>query len=278
MGSLSQTLDMVDTIVISNIEEELCGKSIEEKILYYDNKLKPHKITRSKINDLKYSKDSLIKKYMEEIKQPMRLKIKLINYKALFFYFKLNFIESSSVSLKYENYYNLLDSTKNDSLKEKFGSDKSIKIKMLYTNFPHLIGYKNNDSDSASSIYSKGFNDDFLNQIFYEKNLIIDYKEHGCKLDKIDSISWIWETLTNPFYIFDNSGINSSKSKLKGDLIFLKIKGNIVHYVSLIKIGTRENEYVINSQHILIMKKYNDMFIEKNAIYKVDYKLKKSQR
>lgn len=278
MGSLSQALDMVDTIITSNTEEELCGKSIEEKILYYDNKLRPHKDIRSKINNLKYSKDSLIKEYMEGIKQPVRLKIKLINYKALFFYFKLSFIESSSVSLKYENYYNILNDTKNDSLKEKFGSDKNIKIKMLYTNFPHLIGYKNDDSDSASTMYNKGFNDDFLNQIFYEKNLIIDYEEHGCKLEKIDSISWIWDTLNNPFYIFDNSGINSSKSKLKGDLVFLKIQGKIAHYVSLIKIGTCENEYVINSQHILSIKKYNDMFIEKNAIYKVNYELKKSQR
>lgn len=276
--SLDQLLAKVETQVQEKVQDELSVKTIEEKIIYYDTKLKPFKDTRCTINDLKYSKDSYIKEYIENTEQPIRLLTKLINYKALFFYFKLKFIESSSVYLYYEDYYNLLGSSKNEILEKGFGEKKAIKIKMLYTNFPHLIGYKNDDSDSASSMYTKGFNDDFLNQIFYEKNLIKDYREHGCTMEKIHSISWIWNTLKDPFYIFDNSGINSSKSKLKGDLIFLKIKGKLVHYVSLVKIGNAENEYVINSQHILTISKYNDMFLESNAIYKVNYELKKSQR
>lgn len=260
---LGALLDLQEDSINTKVEEysdidlltriDMLNKSLDEK-----------KDIRKEINLLKYAKDELIKEYIENTVQPFKLKLRYINYKALFFYFKKHFIETTkTVSL---NTFSESEYEIKEEFKDFFNGIQNISyiIQTLYTNFPHLIGFKNGNDGDGKYINSK-LNEDFLNKIFYETNLIDDYKTHGCDLDKIQALSWIDKTLKKPNYIFNKQGV-ASTSKLEGSLIFVRIVKGTVHYVSLIKIS--DNYLVINSQHSLSISKYQKMFIETNAIVK----------
>lgn len=255
MGKLE---DLQDAIIESKIKK---FDTIEKEIEHYNKLLEQNSYARKVINTYKYKKDKLIIQYIEETTQPNKLKKHLINYKALFFYFKKKFIESNHVlSIElFEHSGNYLA----DEFKEYFCRDNRIVLKTLYTNFPHLIGFKNNDDENVLMQNAK-LNDDFLNKIFYETNLIEDYETHGCDLDKIQSISWIEKTLKKPNYVFTMDALNDSK--LKATLIFVRINKNTVHYTSLINI--KDNKFAINSHHSLSITKYQKMFTEEKAIFK----------
>lgn len=255
MGKLE---DLQDAIIESKIKH---FDSIEKEIEHYNRLLKEKSIVRKEINTYKYKKDELITQYIEETTQPNKLKQHLINYKALFFYFKKKFIESNhilDIDL-YDHSGNFLS----DEFKDNFNIDNRIILKTLYTNFPHLIGFKNKDDESILNQNAK-LNDDFLNKIFYETNLLEDYETHGCDLDKIQSISWIEKTLRKPNYVFTMDALKNSK--LEATLIFVRISRGTVHYTSLVNI--KDNKFAINSHHSLGIAKYKKMFDEEQAIYK----------
>ena len=58
---------------------------IEDKIIYYDKKLDELVTYRTEINELKKTKDKLVKQYIVDTKTPKILDLKLLNYKALLF-------------------------------------------------------------------------------------------------------------------------------------------------------------------------------------------------
>ena len=87
---------------------------------------------------MKKAKNKLIKQYIIDTKAPKILDLELLNYKALLFYFKDNFIKTSLI-LK------LADYEKNGKLEDSFKIlflNKKINIRSEFNNFPHLIGIK----------------------------------------------------------------------------------------------------------------------------------------
>lgn len=138
-----------------------------------------------------------------------------------------------------------------------------------------MIGYK----EDEKTLY-KDSNKKFLENIFYETNLIKDYTDHGCKLDKIETFSWIWNTLNKPTYVFLGNAINSG-SNLNSDIVFVRktsdfidktTKRRVYHYVSLINIDRTKNIYVINSHHPLTHSNFTLQFDITKKIYEFNYK------
>ncbi len=209
-------------------------KSIEDEIRKYDSQLKELAVKRVEINDLKKAKDKLVKQYIIDTKAPKSLNIELLNYKALLFYFKDSFIKRSLI-LK------LADYEKNGKLEANFINfflDKKIELnKIKWINFPHLIGIGDKKID------------EFLDGIFYETNLIEDFKTHKGNVDKIKTFSWIYATLQNPKYIFDKDGIKENR-KFKSDLIFVRrITRNSEYYWHVVGLGKESNGFFIQSQY-----------------------------
>lgn len=262
-------------------EIEDAEKTLEERIEDLIQELDAYSDSRKTINTLKHQKDRLILEYIELVKQPELLDIGLINYKALYFYFKANFIEVSDKFLSFEDYNNNLDRIQlaNKTKFEKaFGEDNRIYLDIKATNFPHLIGFKQDDKDEFGS-YDNTKNREFLNNIYYETNLLEDYSDHGCDIDKIKTVSWIWNTLKKPLYVFQQDAIDSTKSNLKTDLLFVKkvktdpigAKGTY-HYVSLIKIQSScKNKYVINSHHPMTEDEFRVKYNTNKAIYQYNF-------
>jgi hypothetical protein len=213
----------------------------------------------------------LVKEYISSTKQPNKLDLEILNYKAMLFYFIDRFISDSDSPLDLSNYLNRL--AKKEIFENLFVNGK-IFINTKYTNFPHLIGYK----EEAESPHKKT-NKQFLESIFYETNLIKDFSDHGCKRDKIETFSWIWNTLNKPTYIFLGDAISDS-SNLEADIIFVRKKTKIIsrtekqrtyHYVSLIKIDAVKNTYVINSHHPLTHSDFTLQFDINKKIYEFNY-------
>jgi len=248
-------------------------KTLEENIKELDNELQKYKVVRRTINSLKEEKDRYIVAYIESIKQPNLLDINLINYKALYFFFKKNFIEEKKI-LYFENYRNDMEKiqlSKRSSFHNSFDGDSRIYLDIKETNFPHLIGYKLEEKNSFGS-YDNSRNSIFLNSIYYETNLIEDYEQHGCDLKKIKCISWIWKTLKEPLFVFDQDGIREGRSNLKTDLLFLKKLKGTYHYVSLKKIkNSHKNKYVINSHHKISEQEFKEKYNVNKAIYKFKF-------
>lgn len=189
----------------------------------------------------------------------------------MLFYFIDRFISDSDSPLDLIEYSNKLE--EKEDFESLFVNDK-IFINTKYTNFPHLIGYK----EDVNSPHKKT-NKQFLETIFYETNLIKDFPEHGCKRDKIETFSWIWSTLKKPTYIFLSNAISDS-SNLEADVIFVHKKTKIIsrtnrkrtyHYVSLVKIDDVKNTYVINSHHPLTHSDFVLQFDMDKKIYEFNY-------
>ncbi|MDM8569447.1 hypothetical protein QUF50_08080 [Thiotrichales bacterium HSG1] len=214
---------------------------IEDEIRFYNNQLDEFVVQRAKINKLKKAKDKLVKQYIVDTKAPKILDLELLNYKALLFYFKDNFIKTS-LTLKFMNY------EKDGKLEDcfiGFFSNGKINIRSEFNNFPHLIGIKN-------ELHISGYMDEFMDSIFYETSLLEDYEKHNLNykrdIHKIKAFSWIIETLYNPTYVFDKSAIKKKESvNFKSDLIFARMVENCTynwHIVGLKKLG---RNFVIQS-------------------------------
>lgn len=278
---VNMTLDSI----ISRVEDfnsEAVDKShsdmqLEEQIRSLITELTQYSEARKKINKLKQKKDKLIREYIDTISQPNYLDIKLINYKALYFYFKANFIEVENKFLTFSNYNNNLQKVykqNNTKFQEAFNDEGRIYLDVKSTNFPHLIGFKQDDKDMFGN-YDNSKNKEFLNNIYYETDLLHDYENHGCDIQKIKTISWIWDTLTKPSYIFNQNGINKGKSNITTDILFVRSHKETYHYVSLIKISsTTKNKYVINSHHPMKRDEFFVKFDINQKIYMYDYKKK----
>ncbi len=234
------------------VEAQHSSMTIKEKIKDLIEELNTFSEQRKTINTLKQNKDKLIRVYIDTISQPNYLDINLINYKAIYFYFKANFIEIENKFLTFSTYNNNLQKVykRNETkFQDAFNVDGRIYLDIKSTNFPHLIGFKQDDTDMYGS-YDNSKNKEFLNNIYYETDLIHDYQNHGCDIKKIKTISWIWDTLNKPTYVFDQNGINRGKSNITTDILFVRSYKDIYHYVSLIKIKSNcKNKYVINSHH-----------------------------
>ena len=95
MSSLNDIILIITKEKVTCFEEEsFVHQNIKDEIEYYDDLLEKLTIPRAKINELKEKKDKLVKQYINETKAPKSLNIKLLNYKALLFYFKDNFIKT----------------------------------------------------------------------------------------------------------------------------------------------------------------------------------------
>lgn len=265
MSSLNDIILIITKEKVTCFEAEPCiHQNVEDKIKFYDDLLEKLTIPRAKINELKEKKDNLVKQYINETKAPKSLDIELLNYKALLFYFKDNFIKKP-LTLR------LTDYQTNGKLQNDFANfffDGQIKInKVKWVGFPHLIGIKDVNIDK------------FLDGIFYEMNLLEDYKTHKGDVHKIKTFSWVIETLRNPTYVFDIKGIKAKH--FKSDLVFIrKITGNCDnpkyywHIVGLGKeVGGTENEFFIRSQFPMQSEKELYRKFDKNKnIYKKKWK------
>ena len=248
--------------------KEMQERTLEENIIYLIDQLKKYENERKIINELKENKDKLIVEYIESIEQPNLLKLELINYKALYFFFKKNFIENKKILYlnEYSNNIDVLQKSKKSVFHNAFDQEGRIYLDIKETNFPHLIGYKTRNKDIDGN-YDNSRNSKFLNSIFYETSLIEDYREHDCKIDKIQRISWIWKTLRKPLFVFDQEGIYNSD--LKTDLLFVRKIEGTYHYVSLIKLSkSSKNKYVINSHHSIKNASFRSKYNQNKAIYK----------
>lgn len=254
------------------IKSEIEETSIEKQIEHYICELNKLEVARKKINDLKLYKDELVKTYINDNKQPNRLNFNLLNYKALLFYFIDKFISDADNPLSFENYENKCE--EKEEFISLFNDKGKIFINTKYTNFPHLIGYKEDDKDPF-----KDTNKRFIEKIFYETNLIKDFTSHGCKKDKIETFSWIWKTLNKPLYVLTAQAIKQG-SNLNGDVIFVSKRSSIsqygkkevvYHYVSLLKINSEKNIYVINSHHPLNNHQFQLQFDTNKKIYEYKF-------
>ncbi len=251
--------------------------SIEDKIRYYDGKLEELAIHRAEINKLKKAKDELVKQYIGEMQAPKSLKLELLNYKALFFYFKDKFIRKPLILklAEYKKNGHLILQQAEDKKNgyydfTDFFSNGQIQIKSEFKNFPHLIGIKNKPHES-------GYLDKFMDDIFYETTLLEDYKEHNPDfhkrdIHKIKTFSWIIETLDKPRFVFNQGAIKRKrrKGKFESDLIFarqIKTDGEYNwHIVGLQKIG--QKNFVIKSHFpIKENKEFSGKFYIDNKIY-----------
>lgn len=240
-------------------------------IFSINKELDNHTKIRNTINSLKIKKDNFVKQYIEETKMPNKLDIEYLNYKALLFYF-LEHFTYEDMTLEYKNYSNNLSKitqSKKSVLQDFFPNSLPIKINVQLSNFPHLIGYKDKyfDETSQSWINQKSTKKEFIRNILYESNLTNDYEKDGCHLDKIEAFSWIMSTLKKPIFIFDKDGLKPS-TNLKADIVFIRKKAGVYHYVSLKKhIGSNENEYYINSHHYISELNFRKKFYDNKIIY-----------
>jgi len=235
------------------------------------------------INSLREKQDRLLVEYIENTFQPEELDPEIITYKSLFLYFRKTFIQNRRI-LKFNSFSrNGARARQVEIFKNFFGDTKEIHIDLKDTNFPHLIGYKNSLKDEYGQ-WDKSHNIEFLDKVFYEINLIEDYKEHDCSLSKMRCISWISETLNKPTWILDNTCL-TKKTRVSTDLLFIRRvkKSNdkfSYHYVSLIKERPRESllsKYIINSHHKIEKSDImgiNMKFNVRKAIYKYDFRKK----
>lgn len=277
--SLDKYLSQIEDF---RIEEDL-GKSLLSLIKNNEAALAEFEEVIRKINSLREKQDPLLVEYIENTFQPKELNSEIITYKALFLYFKKTFIQNRRI-LKFNSFSRNGARTRQVEIFKSFFEDtKEIHIDVKDTNFPHLIGYKNSLKDEYGQ-WDKSHNIEFLDKIFYETNLIEDYKEHDCSLSKMRCISWISETLNKPTWILDNECL-TEKTKVSTDLLFIrKVKKPnnkfSYHYVSLIKERPREsllNKYIINSHHKIEKSDIigiNMKFDVKKAIYKYDFRKK----
>jgi hypothetical protein len=255
---------LMNTLISTN-------NTLLQNITNIDKELNNHDTIRNKINSLKIEKDSFIKQYIEETKMPDKLNIEYLNYKALLFYF-LEHFTYEDMTLKYQDYSNNLSKislTKRREFQEFFYNSLPIKINVQLSNFPHLIGYKDKYFDQVSQtlINQKSTKKEFIRNILYESNLTNDYEKDGCHTDKIEAFSWIISTLKKPIFIFDKDGIKPN-SNLKADIIFIRKKSGLYHYVSLKKhLGSTENEYYINSHHHMSELNFRRKFYDNKIIY-----------
>lgn len=240
-------------------------------IFSINKELDNHTKIRNTINSLKIKKDNFVKQYIEETKMPNKLDIEYLNYKALLFYF-LEHFTYEDMTLEYKNYSNNLSKitqSKKSVFQDFFPNSLPIKINVQLSNFPHLIGYKDKyfDETSQSWINQKSTKKEFIRNILYESNLTNDYEKDGCHLDKIEAFSWIMSTLKKPIFIFDKDGLKPS-TNLKADIVFIRKKAGVYHYVSLKKhIGSNENEYYINSHHYISELNFRKKFYDNKIIY-----------
>lgn len=257
-------------------------KTLKDKIKALDEELDSFDSSRIKINSLKVKKDKFIIQYINETNFPKPLDLRMLNYKALLFYFIDHFTYENTI-LKYEDFeendelkiysskkdifknlffvknfiYKCDD--KNTLLKDVSLIPKAIKINVNTINFPHLIGYKDHEKTTK---------DDFIRNIMYESNLSNDYENDGCDKSKIQAFSWILDTLKNPHWVFDSEGIRTENSKLKSDIIFVRKHNATYHYVSLEKhLENIDNEYYINSHHHMRESNFKKTFNDNKKIY-----------
>jgi hypothetical protein len=279
LGHLEDLIDDNRNEEISKITKN--NDKIENKIESLDKKLDEHASIRTTINSLKIEKDKFIIEYINKTYFPKELNLKLLNYKALLFYFIDNFTYKNT-TLEYENFPKSDDKniylSKKDTFKNLFVIEektyscnkdlllenisyikKSIKINVNISNFPHLIGYKDND---------KSTKDEFIRNIMYESNLSHDYETDGCDKTKIKAFSWILDTLKKPHWVFDSDAIIRKNSKLNSDIIFVRKFKTTYHYVSLEKhLGNINNEYYINSHHFMGEPTFKRTFNDNKKIY-----------
>lgn len=257
-NKLLNTLTKTENTLIQNIN------SINKELNKHDN-------IRNTINSLKIKKDTFVKEYIEQTKMPDKLNKEYLNYKALLFYF-LEHFTYEDMTLEHTNYSNNLSKitqSKKSIFQSFFPNLLPIKINVQLSNFPHLIGYKDKYFDEVSKtwINQKSTKKEFIRNILYESNLTNDYEKDGCHVDKIEAFSWIMSTLKRPIFIFDKDGLKSI-SNLKADIIFIRKKMGIYHYVSLKKhIGSNENEYYINSHHHMSELDFRKKFYDNKIIY-----------
>lgn len=245
--------------------------TLTQNINSINKELDKHDNIRNTINSLKIKKDTFVKQYIEQTKMPDKLNKEYLNYKALLFYF-LEHFTYEDMTLEHTNYSNNLSKvtqSKKGIFQSFFPNSLPIKINVQLSNFPHLIGYKDKYFDEASKtwINQKSTKKEFIRNILYESNLTNDYEKDGCHVDKIEAFSWIMSTLKRPIFIFDKDGLKSI-SNLKADIIFIRKKMGIYHYVSLKKhIGSNENEYYINSHHHMSELDFRKKFYDNKIIY-----------
>ncbi len=258
----------IDTLISKVISSD---NTLLENIDNLDKELDKYSPQRYEINGLKIEKDTLIKQYIYETKFPNKLNKDYLNYKALLFYFLEQYTYENMIlhKINYKNNISKLYLNKKNTFSNFFPIDIPIKINVQLSNFPHLIGYKDKYYDTVNNIWinQKSRKKEFIRNILYESNLTNDYEKDGCHLDKIEAFSWIIDTLNNPIFIFDKDGLKP-KSNLKADIIFLRKKDGLYHYVSLKKhINSIDNEYYINSHHYLDEKDFQYKFNKNKRIF-----------
>jgi len=245
--------------------------TIEDVIRHYNSFLDKLSIPRAKINELKKTKDKIVKEYIFKTQAPSTLDLELINYKALLFYFKDSFIKRS-LSLSYSNYatndVSQIQRDRQNSLVNYFCNGE-LDIKLTFNNFPHLIGIRR-PTDSSGNVVNHNYIDEFLDDIFYETKLIEDYRSHRGDENKIKTFSWIYATLSFPTMILEEDAIRGNRSNFKSDLIFVrKLYGDTEYSYHVVGVSKQDKcSYFIQSQFpVKTDREFHSKFNQRKKIY-----------
>lgn len=177
----------------------------------------------------------------------------------------LNYFQKKYVFKNFKIYF------KNTVLINKLKIDY-IKIVVKLNNFPHLLGVTTK-RDTFGNIVCKKNPQKFLDGVLYQWLLLTDLEDFVIDFDKLDSFSWIWQTLIMPTYILPKEAIRKEKTKFDADLIFIKRVFKSSKY-SFHLVGLRqekENNFTIVSQFPIRKERFykiNFMFDLNKAYYK----------
>ncbi|RXK05388.1 hypothetical protein [Halarcobacter bivalviorum] len=249
-GAEKENIDL-DSCSLKELTENTTKDEIKNTIKYYNEFLDHLDIPRRKMNEIKKDKDKYVKKYIFDTKLINKLDINLLNYKALFFYFKEKFIDKKFTLRKDEmkiDKSQLRKDLKDTFFNTYFDSDSEMKFKVYHNNFPHLIGIRK-PKDSKGNVENHKNVSEFMEDIYYDTKLIDDFVEHKVDSHKLKSFAWIRATLKYPTYIIKGDSIDYQKSNFMSDLVFIKrLPAEVGYTVHIVGVGKEKNFYSIMSQ------------------------------
>lgn len=211
------------------------------------------------INKEKYKITKNIVKYIETTKIPTFLNINDISLMALLDYFQKKFVKKSFI-INLDKYF--------ISNKLEFNT---INIISKINNFPHLLGV-NGIRDNNGEVLSKIKPKEFLDGILYQWILINAHNNYKIDYEKLEVLSWLGQTLSNPTYILSNEAINKNNTRFNADLIFIrKVTHSDKYAFHIIGLKQEKNEnYTFVSQFPISKKRYHRlkiMFDLSNCLY-----------
>lgn len=211
------------------------------------------------INKVKSANSDIIIRNIKSSTIPKQINKYDITLLSLLIYFQKKYVFKN-----FELYLNF-DSFQKTPLWE------NINIKNKLSNFPHLIGVKP-QRDSEGNIVSKAKPRKFLDGVLHQTILVDFFDDFIIDFEKLEVLSWLWQTLVMPTYILPKSAINKYRTKLNADIVFVKRVFDSDKYAFHIVALKNEtgNDFTLVSQFAIkkeCFNRINVMFDLKKAYY-----------